>query len=48
MLKSSAWRSLSGNALRVWFELHSLFNGGNNGRLSLSMAEASEALGIPF
>jgi len=46
MLKSPAWRSLSGNAMRVWFELHSRFNGGNNGRLSLSMAEASEALGI--
>jgi hypothetical protein len=46
MLKSAAWRSLSGNAVRVWFELHTRYNGGNNGAVRLSMAEAAEALGI--
>lgn len=45
-LKSNAWRSLSGAAVKVWLELHARFNGGNNGVLSLSMAEAAEALGM--
>ena len=44
-LKSKAWRSLSGAAVKVWLELHARFNGGNNGALSLSMAEAAEVLG---
>jgi hypothetical protein len=46
MLKSPAWRSLSGNAVRVWFELHTRYNGGNNGAVRLSMTEASETLSI--
>ena len=46
ILKSAAWRSLSGAAIKVWFELHTRFNGGNNGKLTLSFAEASEALGL--
>lgn len=46
MLKSPAWRSLSGAAVRVFFELHTRFNGSNNGKLTLSYAEAAEALGI--
>lgn len=46
MLKSTAWRSLSGNAVRLWFELHTRFNGGNNGQLSLSLNEAVELLGM--
>jgi len=45
-LKSKAWRSLSGAAIKVWLELHTRFNGGNNGSLTLSMAEAAERLGI--
>lgn len=45
-LKSKAWRSLSGAAVKVWLELHTRFNGGNNGSLTLSMAEAAERLGI--
>lgn len=45
-LKSPAWRSLSGAAVKLWLELHTRFNGGNNGRLRLSYAEASEALGM--
>lgn len=46
MLKSLAWRSLSGAGVKVFFELHCRFNGGNNGKLTLSMNEAAEALGI--
>jgi len=46
MLKSEAWRSLSGSALKVWFELHTRFNGGNNGRVYLSFNEAAENLGM--
>ena len=45
-LKSAAWRSLSGNAVRLWLELHTRFNGGNNGRLTLSYAEAADILGM--
>lgn len=46
LLKSAAWRSLSGAAVRVFFELHTRYNGGNNGALTLSYAEAAEALGL--
>lgn len=46
MLKSPAWRSLSGAAIKVWLELHTRYNGGNNGNVRLSLAEASKALGI--
>ena len=45
-LKSPAWRDLSGNAVRLWLELHTRFNGGNNGKLTLSYAEAGEILGM--
>lgn len=45
-LKSAAWRSLSGAAVKVWFELHTRFNGSNNGNVRLSMNEAVKALGI--
>ncbi|UWQ90845.1 helix-turn-helix domain-containing protein [Rhodobacteraceae bacterium M382] len=45
-LKSEAWRSLSGAAVKVWLELHTRFNGGNNGNVRLSMNEAVKALGI--
>ena len=45
-LKSEAWRSLSGAAIKVWLELHTRFNGGNNGNIRLSMNEAVKALGI--
>jgi DNA-binding transcriptional ArsR family regulator len=45
-LKSPAWRSLSGAAVKVWLELHTRYNGGNNGELSLSFAEAAEVLGM--
>ncbi|WP_341861314.1 helix-turn-helix domain-containing protein [Gymnodinialimonas sp. 57CJ19] len=46
MLKSEAWRSLSGAAIKVWFELHTRYHGGNNGNVRLSMNEAVKALGI--
>lgn len=45
-LKSEAWRSLSGAAVKVFLELHTRFNGGNNGKIHLSMNEAAEALGL--
>ncbi|MDG1406611.1 MAG: helix-turn-helix domain-containing protein [Octadecabacter sp.] len=45
-LRSDAWRSLSGAAVRVWLELHTRYNGSNNGTLTLSFAEAGEALGM--
>lgn len=43
-LKSPAWRSLSGPAVKLWLELHTRFNGSNNGRLTLSFTEAAEIL----
>lgn len=46
LLKSDAWRSLSGPALKVFMELHTRFNGSNNGKLILSYSEASDALHI--
>ncbi|QJF51979.1 helix-turn-helix domain-containing protein [Roseobacter ponti] len=46
ILKSEAWRSLSGAAIKVFFELHTRYNGGNNGKVRLSMNEAASALGI--
>ena len=45
-LKSKAWRNLSGPAVKLWLELHTRFNGGNNGKLTLSFAEAGEILGM--
>lgn len=46
VLKSPAWRCLSGAAVKVFLELHTRFNGGNNGNVRLSMNEAAKALGI--
>ncbi|WP_439109813.1 helix-turn-helix domain-containing protein [Lentibacter sp.] len=45
-LRSPAWRSLSGAAVKVWLELHTRYSGGNNGRLHLSLNEAAEILGL--
>ena len=45
-LKSEAWRSLSGAAVKVWLELHTRFNGSNNGKVHLSLNEAAEILGL--
>lgn len=46
LLKSDAWRSLSGASVKVFLELHTRFNGSNNASLRLSYAEAAEALGM--
>jgi hypothetical protein len=46
MARSLAFRSLSGAALKVFIELRTRFNGGNNGELSLSLDEAAHLLGI--
>lgn len=45
-LKSPAWRSLSGGAIKVLLELHTRFNGANNGMVYLSLNEAAENLGM--
>src|SRR5690606_874874 len=45
-LRSVAWRSLSGAAVKVWLEIRSRFNGGNNGKLSLSLDEGARLLGL--
>ena len=44
LAKSAAWRSLSGPAVKVYVELRSRFNGGNNGDLTLSLDEAARLL----
>jgi hypothetical protein len=46
MAHSSAFRSLSGAATKVWIELRSRYNGMNNGDLSVSLDEAARLLGI--
>src|SRR6516225_31029 len=46
MARSPAFRSLSGAALKVFLEVRTRFNGGNNGELSLSLDEAARLLGI--
>jgi DNA-binding HxlR family transcriptional regulator len=42
----TAWRSLSGNAVKVFIELRSRYNGGNNRKLRLSLDEGARLLGI--
>jgi hypothetical protein len=44
--RCDAWRSLSGPGVKVWVELRSRYNGGNNGKLSLSWDEAVRLLGL--
>ncbi|WP_341212013.1 helix-turn-helix domain-containing protein [uncultured Limimaricola sp.] len=46
LLKSPAWRALSGPAIKAFLELHTRYNGCNNGRLFLSLNEAADILGI--
>jgi len=45
-LRHEAWRQLSGNAIKVYLELHSRFNGANNGKLSLSLNQGARLLHI--
>jgi hypothetical protein len=44
LLQSEAWRTLSGPAIKVFFELRTRFHGGNNGKLHLSLDEAAGLL----
>lgn len=46
LLRSVAWRALSGSAMKVLLELVTRFNGRNNGDLSLSLDQARETLDI--
>ena len=46
MAESPAWRSLTGAAVKVYVELRRRYNGGNNGKLSLSLKEAATLLGL--
>tara|TARA_B100000965_G_scaffold381828_2_gene379641 strand:+ start:4924 stop:5325 length:402 start_codon:yes stop_codon:yes gene_type:complete len=46
MARSPAFRNLGGAALKVWVELRSRYNGGNNGDLSLSLDEGSKLLSM--
>lgn len=46
MVRSPAWRNLSGSAIKVWLEIRCRYHGGNNGKLSLSLDEAARLLGI--
>ncbi len=46
LLRSPVWRSLSGPAVKIYFELRSRFNGTNNGELALSLDEAARLLRI--
>jgi hypothetical protein len=46
MAHSLAWRSLSGNAVKVWVELRCRYNGKNNGKLCIPYASACKLLGI--
>jgi DNA-binding transcriptional ArsR family regulator len=39
-------RRLSGNALKIWIELHARHFGHNNGQISLSCGECAEDLGM--
>jgi len=45
-VESAAWRALSGNAIKVYLELHRRYWGGNNGKLSLSLDEGARVLGL--
>ncbi len=46
MLRSPAWRSLGGPAVKVYFELRTRYMGSNNGQLTLSLDEAARLLKI--
>ena len=46
MLRSLAWRSLTGSAVRYYLELRSRYNGFNNGDLSVSLGEAKTLLNM--
>jgi len=43
-VRSPAWRTLSGPAVKVWIELRARYNGSNNGKLTLSLDEGARQL----
>ncbi|MBD1544892.1 helix-turn-helix domain-containing protein [Roseibium aggregatum] len=46
MTQHPIWRSLSGNAVRVFIEMRSRFNGSNNGKIRLSLDDGARTLGM--
>ena len=46
LLRSDAWRGLSGNSVRVYLELYMRFNGTNNGKLFIGMDRIASNLGM--
>jgi biotin operon repressor len=46
LLRSGAWRSLKGNTVRVYLELHMRFMGTNNGELFIGMDKIAKNLSI--
>ena len=46
MLYSTAWRTLKGGDIKIYFELRRRFNGRNNGEIFLSRSEACKLLKI--
>lgn len=46
MAQSTAFRSLSGIAIKAWIEIRCRYNGQNNGMLSLSLRQAADLLGM--
>ena len=44
MLRSDAWRALSGTAIKVYLEICRRYNGRNNGQIHMSQAEAARLL----
>jgi len=45
-VRSAVFRSLSGSAVKVFMEIRCRFNGGNNGKLTLSLEEGARLLGL--
>jgi hypothetical protein len=48
LLESRAWRSLTGNAAKLYVEIAKRYNGSNNGRIPYSVREAARALNVSF
>jgi len=46
LLSAPAWKSLPGNARALYIELAQRYSGSNNGRISFSVREAMQALGV--
>jgi hypothetical protein len=46
LLKSAAWRSLTGNAAKLYVDLALRYNGNNNGRIPYSVSEAAKVLHV--